>query len=172
MWIFQSITLFGVKEDRTNLEKSERTTLKDLWRALVGNDQLLVTAVSMALFMIGYCTTTAFGTYYFKYAYKDEGMYMVFAAVLAVAQLTALSVFPLFRKKFTRKQRDGSQAACHSPGKQRYADSLQAHLPVPFTLRVVLRPRFSAVPLLRSGVWRNGDVLLCGGVLSRRILRV
>jgi melibiose permease/lactose/raffinose/galactose permease len=31
-------------------------------------------------------------------------MYMVFAAVLAVAQLTALSVFPLFRKKFTRKQ--------------------------------------------------------------------
>lgn len=104
MWVFQSITLIGVKEDRSQLEKAERTTIKGLWRALAGNDQLLVTAVSMALFMIGYCTTTGFGTYYFKYAYKDEGMYMVFAAVLAVAQLTALSVFPLFRKKFTRKQ--------------------------------------------------------------------
>ena len=104
MWIFQSITLFGVKEDRTNLERAERTSLKDLFRALAGNDQLLVTAVSMALFMIGYCTTTGFGTYYFKYAYKDEGVYMVFAAVLAVAQLTALLVFPLFRKKFTRRQ--------------------------------------------------------------------
>ena len=104
MWIFQSITLIGVKEDRTNLEKVEHTTIKDLFRALFKNDQLLVTAVSMALFMIGYCSTTGFGTYYFKYAYKDEGMYMVFAAVLAVAQLTALSVFPLFRKKFTRKQ--------------------------------------------------------------------
>ena len=104
MWIFQSITLVGVKEDRSYVDKAERTTLKDLWRALVGNDQLMVTAVSMALFMIGYCTTTAFGTYYFKYAYGDEGMYMVFAAVLAVAQLTALMVFPLFRKKFTRKQ--------------------------------------------------------------------
>jgi len=104
MWIFQSITLFGVKEDRSRLEKEERTFLKDLFRALVGNDQLMVTAVSMALFMVGYCTTTAFGTYYFKYAYGDEGVYMVFAAVLAVAQLTALSVFPLFRKKFTRKQ--------------------------------------------------------------------
>ncbi len=104
MWIFQTITLIGVKEDRSQLEKAERTSLKDLWRALAGNDQLLVTAVSMVLFMIGYCTTTGFGTYYFKYAYKDEGMYMVFAAVLAVAQLTALSVFPLFRKKFTRKQ--------------------------------------------------------------------
>ena len=104
MWIFQSVTLFGVKEDRSHLAKEERTSLKDLIRALAGNDQLLVTAVSMALFMIGYCTTTGFGTYYFKYAYKDEGVYMVFAAVLAVAQLTALSVFPLFRKKFTRKQ--------------------------------------------------------------------
>ena len=104
MWAFQSITLFGVKEDRSGLEKEERTSLKDLFRALIGNDQLMVTAISMALFMIGYCTTTAFGTYYFKYAYGDEGVYMVFAAVLAVAQLTALSVFPLFRKKFTRKQ--------------------------------------------------------------------
>ncbi|MBO5907349.1 MAG: MFS transporter [Clostridia bacterium] len=104
MWAFQSITLFGVKEDRTHLAMDKRTSLKDLFRALVGNDQLLVTAVSMALFMIGYCTTTGFGTYYFKYAYGDEGVYMVFAAVLAVAQLTALSVFPLFRKKFTRKQ--------------------------------------------------------------------
>lgn len=104
MWAFQSITLIGVKEDRSHLEATERTTLKDLFRALIGNDQLLVTAISMALFMIGYCTTTGFGTYYFKYAYGDEGMYMVFAAVLAVAQLTALSVFPIFRKKFTRKQ--------------------------------------------------------------------
>ena len=104
MWIFQSVTLFGVKEDRSQLENSEKTTLKDLIRALAGNDQLLVTALSMVLFMIGYCTTTGFGTYYFKYAYKDEGMYMVFAAVLAVAQLTALSVFPLFRRKFSRKQ--------------------------------------------------------------------
>ncbi len=104
MMIFQSITLFGVKEDRSQLEKTERTSLKDLFRALFKNDQLLVTAVSMALFMIGYCTTTGFGTYYFKYAVKNEDLYMVFAAVLAVAQLTALSVFPLFRKKFTRKQ--------------------------------------------------------------------
>ena len=104
MMAFQSITLFGVKEDRSHLAEVERTSLKDLFRALFKNDQLLVTAVSMALFMIGYCTTTGFDLYYFEYAYKDAGVYMVFAAVLAIAQLTALSVFPLFRKKFSRKQ--------------------------------------------------------------------
>lgn len=104
MWLFQSITLIGVKEDRSMLVTQEKTTLRDIFKALFKNDQLMVTALSMALFMIGYCTTTGFGLYYFKYAYKDEGVYMVFAAVLAVAQLTALSVFPLFRKKFSRKQ--------------------------------------------------------------------
>lgn len=104
MWGFQLFTLIGVKEDRSYIEATKRTSLRDLFRALFKNDQLLVTAISMALFMIGYCTTTGFGTYYFKYAYKNEDVYMVFAAVLAVAQLTALSVFPLFRKKFTRKQ--------------------------------------------------------------------
>lgn len=104
MCAFQLFTLFGVKEDRTALVKAERTTLRDMWKALLKNDQLMITAIAMALFMIGYSTTTAFGLYYFTYAYKDESVYMVFAAVLAVAQLTALSVFPLFRKKFTRKQ--------------------------------------------------------------------
>ena len=104
MWGFQLFTLFGVKEDRRSLSKGEHTTLKEMFGVLLKNDQLMYAAVSMALFMIGYCTTTSFGVHYFKYAYKDESMYMVFAAVLAVAQLTALSVFPLFRKKFTRKQ--------------------------------------------------------------------
>ncbi len=104
MWFFQLFTVIGVKEDRTTLKNQERTTLGGMVKALVKNDQLMITAVAMALFMIGYCTTTSFGVYYFKYAYKDEGTYMVFAAVLGVAQLTALSIFPLFSKKFTRKQ--------------------------------------------------------------------
>ena len=104
MCLFQTITLFGVHEDRSELETVKRTTLKDLFRALFKNDQLLVAAISMALFMIGYCTTTAFGTYYFDYAYGDGGVYIVFAAVLAVAQLSALMLFPVFRKKFSRHQ--------------------------------------------------------------------
>ena len=104
MWIFQLVTVIGVKEDRSELKSQEHTSLKGMVQALVKNDQLMVTAVAMALFMIGYCTTTSFGVYYFKYAYKNEGTYMVFAAVLGVAQLTALSVFPKFSAKYTRKQ--------------------------------------------------------------------
>lgn len=104
MWIFQSVTLIGVKEDRSHLEVEDKTTLKDLFGALVHNDQLMVTALSMVLFMIGYCTTTGLGYQYFEYVFKDTSVYIVFAAVLAVAQLTALSLFPVFSKKYTRKQ--------------------------------------------------------------------
>ena len=62
---FQLITVFGVKENRT-FKEEETTSLRELGSILFKNDQLFWTAVSMALFMIGYCTTTSFGTYYFK----------------------------------------------------------------------------------------------------------
>lgn len=103
-WAFLCFTVFGVKEDRRVHTKAESTSVKEMFRVLFKNDQLLFTALSMALFMIGYCTTTSFGVYFFKYAYKDENMYSVFAGVLGISQLAALSVFPLFSKKFSRKQ--------------------------------------------------------------------
>lgn len=103
MWIGQCITLFGVKEPRGVFKKEEPTSLKDLLFVIFKNDQLLYTAISMVLFMIGYVTTTGFGLHFFKYAYGDEGMFSVFAAVLGVSQLSALSVFSLFSKRFNRR---------------------------------------------------------------------
>ena len=96
--------LLGVKEDRTHYEKEEKTSLKQMWRALVGNDQLMWTTLSMALFMVGYCSTTSLATYYMQYVYGDINMYAILAAVVGVAQIAALLVFPLFSKKFNRKQ--------------------------------------------------------------------
>ena len=72
--------------------------------AIFKNDQLLYIAISMVLFMIGYVTTTSFGIYFFKYAYGDENMYSIFAIILGISQITALSVFPIFRKRFLRRQ--------------------------------------------------------------------
>lgn len=102
-WAFLCFTVFGVKEDKSIHVKQESTSLKEMFRVLFKNDQLLITAISMGLFMIGYVTTTSFGLYYFKYAFKNEDMYSIFAAILGVSQLAALSVFPLFSKKHSRK---------------------------------------------------------------------
>ncbi len=96
--------LLGVKEKRVSAEKQESTTLKQMWRALVGNDQLMWTTLSMALFMVGYCTTVGFAVYYMKYLFGDEGMYVVLVGVCGVAQLGTLAVYPAVSKKMSRKK--------------------------------------------------------------------
>ncbi|MCL2343546.1 MAG: glycoside-pentoside-hexuronide (GPH):cation symporter [Firmicutes bacterium] len=103
MLLGQCVTLFGVKESGLVTEKRHSTGLKEMVRVIFKNDQLLFTAISMSLFMIGYVTTTSFGLYYFKYVYGDENMYPIFAVILGVSQITALAVFPLFSKRFSRK---------------------------------------------------------------------
>jgi melibiose permease/lactose/raffinose/galactose permease len=100
----QLVTLFGVKEQKGYFKQEEKTSLREMVSVLVKNDQLMWVAVSMSLFMIGYITTTTFGVQFFKYAYGDENMYSIFALVLGVSQLAALSVFTWFRKRFTRKK--------------------------------------------------------------------
>ena len=103
MLTFLAFTIFGVKEDKQIKAEGSSTSLKEMFQILFKNDQLLWTAISMSLFTIGYITTTGFGVYFFKYAYKDESMYSVFAGILGITQLTALSLFPLFSKKYSRK---------------------------------------------------------------------
>lgn len=102
--LFLCFPLFGVKEKRLSKEDNEETSLKDMWNAIVKNDQLMWTALAMALFMVGYCITTGFATYYMQYVYGDINMYPVLAGVCGIAQLAALMVFPVFSKKFNRKQ--------------------------------------------------------------------
>jgi len=101
---FQAFTVFGVKEKKGFFKQEETTTIRGMLKAIFKNDQLLYTAIAMALFMIGYVTTTSFGVYFFKYAFKNENMYSVFAGILGVSQLAALSVFPVFSKRYSRKQ--------------------------------------------------------------------
>ena len=86
--------LLGVKEKRVAPEKQESTSVKQMIRALVGNDQLMWTTLAMGLFMVGYCTTVNFAVYYMKYLFGDEGMYVVLVAVVGVSQLGTLAVYP------------------------------------------------------------------------------
>ncbi len=96
--------LLGVKEKRVAPEKQESTTLKQMWRALAHNDQLMWTTLAMGLFMVGYCTTVGFAVYYMKYLFGDEGMYVVLVGVCGVAQLGSLTVYPAVSKRLSRKQ--------------------------------------------------------------------
>ena len=58
----------------------------------------------MALFMVGYCTTVNFAIYYMKYLFGNESMYVVLVAVVGVAQLGTLSVYPFVAKRMSRRK--------------------------------------------------------------------
>ena len=96
--------LLGVKEKRVAPEKQESTSVKQMIRALVGNDQLMWTTLAMGLFMVGYCTTVNFAIYYMKYLFGNEGMYVVLVGVCGVTQLTSLAIYPAVAKKLNRRQ--------------------------------------------------------------------
>ncbi len=95
--------LLGIKEKRIAPEKQESTTVKQMFRALLKNDQLMWTTLAMGLFMVGYCTTVNFAVYYMKYLFGDEGMYVVLVAVVGVSQLGTLAVYPAVAKRMNRR---------------------------------------------------------------------
>lgn len=96
--------LLGIKEKRVAPEKQESTTVKQMFRALLKNDQLMWTTLAMGLFMIGYCTTVNFAVYYMKYLFGDEGMYVVLVAVVGVSQLSTLAVYPAVARRMSRRK--------------------------------------------------------------------
>ncbi len=104
----QIILFFVVKQPKNKIVdvKQEKTTLKDMVRIIFKNDQLLVIIVAIFLFNTGYFITTALGIYFFNYDFNRYGgaEFTMFSAILAVSQLSALMLFPVVAKKFTRKK--------------------------------------------------------------------
>ncbi|MBE5810565.1 MAG: MFS transporter [Clostridiales bacterium] len=95
--------LLGVKEHRIPAAQQESTSVKEMFRVLVKNDQLMWTTLAMALFMVGYCTTVNFAIYYMEYVFGNKDLYMVLVAVVGVAQLGSLSVYPMVAKRINRR---------------------------------------------------------------------
>ncbi|HOB04374.1 MAG TPA: glycoside-pentoside-hexuronide (GPH):cation symporter [Propionibacteriaceae bacterium] len=102
MVLGQMITVVGVREPGL-AGVQERTTVRELAGVVFRNDQLLAAVVGLLLFMTGYLTTTAFGLYFFKYAYRDEAMYTPFGVTLGVAMLLGYLLFPLASRRFARR---------------------------------------------------------------------
>ena len=104
MIAFQLFTVIGVKENKGQFKEEEQTSLKELFHVLFANDQLMWVTLAMALFTVGYVSTTNFALYYMQYIYCDIDKYAILAAACGVAQLAALIIFPLVSKLFTRKK--------------------------------------------------------------------
>ena len=104
LWAFQAVTLLGVREPPEAIIAAEPTTFRQFADAIIRNDQLLYVAIAMALFMIGYTTTTSFGLFYFQFIYGDGNMFSIFAIVLGVSQILSLVAVPHVAKVMPRRR--------------------------------------------------------------------
>ncbi|MBQ2659268.1 MAG: MFS transporter [Erysipelotrichaceae bacterium] len=111
MILFQLFTIIGVKENKEQFVEEEKTSIKDMFGVLFKNDQLMWVTLSMALFTVGYISTTSFALYYMQYIYGDIDKYAILAAACGVAQLLALIIFPYVSKLFKRKTMYGISTA-------------------------------------------------------------
>ncbi|RRD03613.1 sugar transporter [Arachnia propionica] len=100
--LFQLLTLGFTRQQVEPV--AERTSWREVVTVIGRNDQLLWVTAAMLCFMAGYMTVTSLGIYWFKYVHGDEAAYSIFAAILAVAQLTGLAVFPLLRRRLRRRR--------------------------------------------------------------------
>ncbi len=105
----QLMTVFGVKEAKTVVTGAEHkhTGLKEMFKIIKGNDQLLILLVVYVLFNVGYFTTTGMGMYYFNFAMADYGVgskFMIFSIILAVSTIATMAFYPTLSRRFTKKK--------------------------------------------------------------------
>lgn len=104
----QVLVFFVVEPPKNHLAQIEqpKTAFKDMLKIIFKNDQLVVIIVAIFLFNTGYYITTALGIYFFNYDFNKYGgaEFTFFSGILALSQLSALSLFPVLAKKISRKQ--------------------------------------------------------------------
>ena len=95
------VTFMSVKE-RTVI-KGDTPSVKDMFRALISNDQALVVVVSIIIFNASLYITTNLGLYFFKYDIGNEELFSLFGTIGGVAQVIAMLTVPARRKKFSSR---------------------------------------------------------------------
>ncbi len=103
----QLLVIFGVQEKKNIITaESSHTKLREMFHIVFKNDQLLAIVIAILLFNIGYFITTGFGVqfFYFDYGHFGGAEFTIFAVAIGVAQIIALSTYPIFSKYFTRRK--------------------------------------------------------------------
>jgi melibiose permease/lactose/raffinose/galactose permease len=101
------LTVFGVKEpkEEESALKAKKVRLKDMFRVIKNNDQLLWSSLALMLYSIGSALLTALGYnwFYLEIGYNGT-LTMIFIISFAVSNIVIQSLYSTLAKRFTRKQ--------------------------------------------------------------------
>jgi len=100
------LTVFGVKEPKLTekQEKAEKISIKQMFKAIKNNDQLLWSSLALLLYTIGSNLLVALGYnfFYMELGY-DGAMVMIFVATFGVSTILIQSFYAKIAKKFKRR---------------------------------------------------------------------
>lgn len=100
---FTCLTYFGVKEAPRKDDKKEKVTIKQMFRILFKNNQLVAVTIAILLHTIAVEVFIGLGMnfFYFEFGYGGEQM-TIFTVFFGLGTLASLGMFPILTKKFNR----------------------------------------------------------------------
>lgn len=96
------ITVKNTRERNSSLLNQEKTTIKQMMRVLIKNDQLIAFLALVLLFTIGQQIISSIQLYYFKYVTGSEGLFTIFVSFSGIATICGLFIFPKIVQKLSR----------------------------------------------------------------------
>ncbi len=104
VFFFSELLLaFKVKENVV-LKKTQKVSLKRMYYLLRKNDQLLTVMVVVLIANFVLYITSGMAIYYIIYDIGRPALFVVFIGIGGVLQVLGSLVFPLFKRRFSRKQ--------------------------------------------------------------------
>lgn len=98
------ITCLNLKEQQNVIRDNvKHTTLGDIFRAIIGNKQLLWVAASYFLFAFSYVVTNSLLMYYFRYRLGNAGAYTWVGVITCVLGVISVGLFPALEMLIHRK---------------------------------------------------------------------
>jgi len=100
--ISEAICVFLVKENVDNYKTGETISIKQMFAALMKNDQALVVVGSIIFVYTALNIIANLILYFFQFDVGSEKAYSAFVAVCFVTQVVIMAIFPVFRKKASK----------------------------------------------------------------------
>lgn len=95
---------FGTKEQKNLIrENTEKTRLRDVFKAIGENDQLMWLGLSYFLFAFGYVITNSLLLYYFRYVIGKPGAYSMVGVITAILGIVSVVLFPFMVSLIKRR---------------------------------------------------------------------
>lgn len=86
------------------VERQKSATVKEMFSALLHNDQAMVVVVDIVVFNASLYLTTQLGVYFFKYDIGNSDLFSLFGTVGGVGQVLSMVSLPLLRRRWGCKQ--------------------------------------------------------------------